>query len=422
MRASLWLLALFGVAVALALLLGNNQGTVTLFWPPHRVDVSLNLAVFALLGIFLTLYVALGALQALFAMPEKTRRWRALQRERAMNAALLEGIADIMAGRFVRARKAAHTALEMERVLAASDEPLPQAAQLKALGAWLAAEAAHMLQERDVRDAQLQAALSHKSASSAAREGIQLRAARWALDDREPQTALGMLAALPQGVARRTLALRIKLKAARLSGQHSAAIDTARLLAKHKAFTPDAAQSLLRALAVEQLNTAHDSAQLLRGFEQLDASVRAMPEVALHAAQRALRVGTETGLAQTQASEWLQPVWESYANHPQSLRVKLASVLAQLVGDNPQVCADWLARLEQAQARSPNDAQLQYLMGVACMQRQLWGKAQHHLRQAALSLSDAPLRRDAWRRLAQLAAQRGDSEAAVKAWQEAAGA
>ena len=40
MRAALWLLALFGVAVAAALFAGNNQGTVTLYWPPYRIDLS----------------------------------------------------------------------------------------------------------------------------------------------------------------------------------------------------------------------------------------------------------------------------------------------------------------------------------------------------------------------------------------------
>ena len=33
MRAALWFLALFGIAVAIALFAGNNQGTVTIFWP-----------------------------------------------------------------------------------------------------------------------------------------------------------------------------------------------------------------------------------------------------------------------------------------------------------------------------------------------------------------------------------------------------
>ena len=53
MRAALWLLALFAVAVASALIAGNNQAVVTVFWPPHRVDVSFNLVMVLLLGAFL---------------------------------------------------------------------------------------------------------------------------------------------------------------------------------------------------------------------------------------------------------------------------------------------------------------------------------------------------------------------------------
>ena len=48
MRAALWLLALFGVAVAAALFAGNNQGTITLYWPPHRIDFSLKRVVLLL--------------------------------------------------------------------------------------------------------------------------------------------------------------------------------------------------------------------------------------------------------------------------------------------------------------------------------------------------------------------------------------
>ncbi|MDD2547262.1 MAG: heme biosynthesis protein HemY, partial [Burkholderiaceae bacterium] len=58
MRAALWLLALFGVAVAAALFAGNNQGTVTLYWPPYRIDLSLNMVLLLLVGSFVTLHAA----------------------------------------------------------------------------------------------------------------------------------------------------------------------------------------------------------------------------------------------------------------------------------------------------------------------------------------------------------------------------
>src|SRR6478752_3373952 len=90
MRAALWLLALFGVAVAIALFAGNNQGTVTVFWPPYRVDLSLNLVLLLLFAAFLFLHAALGALAALFDLPRQALRWRAQQKERAIFASLLD--------------------------------------------------------------------------------------------------------------------------------------------------------------------------------------------------------------------------------------------------------------------------------------------------------------------------------------------
>ena len=56
------------------------------------------------------------------------------------------------------------------------------------------------------------------------------------------------------------------------------------------------------------------------------------------------------------------------------------------------VDAAWLARIESAQQANPRDTRLQYLAGMACAQRQLWGKAQQLLTQAAPKLRDTSLR------------------------------
>ncbi len=125
MRVALWLLALFGVAVAIALFAGNNQGTVTVFWPPYRVDLSLNLVLLLLLAAFVLLHAALGALAALFDLPRQALRWRSQQKERAMHGSLLDGIAHLLAGRFIRARKSAESALGQEKSLSGGDVPRP---------------------------------------------------------------------------------------------------------------------------------------------------------------------------------------------------------------------------------------------------------------------------------------------------------
>ncbi|WP_440110591.1 heme biosynthesis HemY N-terminal domain-containing protein [Acidovorax sp. BL-A-41-H1] len=422
MRAALWLLALFGVAVAAALFAGNNQGTVTLYWPPYRIDLSLNMVVLLLVGSFVTLYAALRALAALLELPRQARRWRLQQKERAMHASLLDALTHMLGGRFIRSRKAAAAALAQEHALAAANEPVPHARQLRALSHMIAAEASHALQDRATRESHLRDALQESPLRGTVmeqelREGAQMRAARWSLDDRDASAALDRLAELPQGAARRTLALRIKLKATRLAHQTREALDTARLLGKHRAFSPSAAQSIVRGLATELINSAHDTAQLQQIWQSLESSERQMPEIAIHAAQRLALLGGESA----QVRSWLLPVWERLVNTPDALAeqhaLKLVRALEAGLG---AIDAPWLARIEAAQQANPRDARLQYLAGMACLKRQLWGKAQQLLTQSAQQLADTGLRASAWRHLAELAEQRGDAAAAAAAWKMAA--
>ncbi|WP_395687194.1 heme biosynthesis protein HemY [Caenimonas koreensis] len=411
----LWLLALFAIAVAIALFAGNNQGTVTLYWPPYRVDLSLNLVLLLLVGAFVFLHAVLGAMSALFDLPRQALRWRTQQKERAMYGSLLDGWSHMLAGRFIRARKSAEAVLVQERSLDNSGQRVANAPQVRTLAHLLAAESAQSLQDRPGREDHLKQALSQASARDAqeVHEGALMRAARWALQDQEPEAAMTWLQGLPQGAARRTLALRTKLKAARLARRTADAMETARLLAKHRAFSAGAAQSLVRGLAIDLLNAAHDVAQLQRAWNSLEPSERLMPELAVHAAQKLSALGGDAQVAR----EWLAPVWDQQAELGDSIKVKL--VLALEAGMDSLDSA-WLARIEAAQKANPRDATLQYLAGMACMKRQLWGKAQQHLSQAALALQDIRLHRKAWRALAELAEERGDLDTAAKAWKRAA--
>ena len=415
MRAALWLLALFGVAAAIALFAGNNQGTITLFWPPYRVDLSLNLVLVLLFFAFVFLHAVLGALAALFDLPRQAFRWRSQQKERAVHASLLDSISHLLAGRFIRGRKSAETALGQEKSLSASGQRLANAAQVRALAHLLAAESAQALQDKAGREEHLQQALEQGAARDAqeTHEGALMRAARWALDDRDPEAAMAWLGQLPQGAARRTLALRMKLKAARLAQEPAEALDTARLLAKHRAFSGSAAQSIVRGLAVDLLNGSHDVAQLQQAWNSLEPAERLMPELAVHAAQRLMWLGGDANLAR----EWLLPVWERQAQLDDALKVKLVRALESGLDS---LDGAWLARIELAHKENPRDATLQYVAGMACMKRQLWGKAQQLMSQASLGLQDVTLRRNAWRALALLAEERGDAGAAEQAWKRAA--
>ncbi|MBV5296246.1 MAG: heme biosynthesis protein HemY [Curvibacter lanceolatus] len=422
MRAALWFLALFGIAVAMALFAGNNQGTVTLFWPPYRIDLSLNMVLLLLVGGFVVLHAALQALAALFDMPHHARRWRLQQKERAMHGALLDAMTHLLSGRFVRASKAAEAALAQEQSLSASAHYGAAGPQLRTLAHLVAADGAHALQDRSRRDEHLRQALEETALRQNAQtqelhEGAQLRSARWMLDDRDASGALARLEELPQGASRRTIALRTRLKAARLAGQTLVALETARLLAKHRAFSTAAAQSIVRGLAAELLNSAHDPAQLQQVWQQLDPAERQMPELALQAAHRLSQLGGDDA----HARHWLLPVWERMVSLPDSLPEHLQQKLVEALENSMEsLDAPWLARIESAQQANPRNARLEYLAGVACLKRQLWGKAQQLLTQASQHLEAGPLQRNAWRALALLAERRGDEPAAAAAWRNAA--
>jgi HemY protein len=426
MRAALWLISLFALASAGAWLAWNNPGSVSFFWPPYRVDVSLNLLLLAVGLLVVLVVLAQRALSALLALPRQAQRWRLQQIERSAHAALLEAMGHFMSGRFLRARKAAELTLEREAALNARGELLEHAPALRTVAHVMASEAAHALQDKAVRQSHLQRALGEVEAAPATLrtpllQGLQLRSARWWLDDRDAQASLQQLANLPPAVGRRLVAMRIALKAARLAGQPLQALETALLLAKHKAFSPAVTQSLLRSLTLDWLRQVHDPETLRRHWQPLPLALRQQVDVAAESAQRWLALGGDPDWALSV----LLPVWAQLQQQPSQLHETQAvravqSLWAALAVASAAECRHWLARLDQAQRERPREWHVLYLAGMLCHRLQLWGKAQQHLQQVVALPGNAGLQRSAWVTLAQLADQRGDGNAALQAWQQAA--
>ncbi len=423
MRAVLWFMALFAVAAASALFAGSNHGTVAVFIAPYRVDLSLNLVVLILVGSFIALHFLLRALTALISIPQQARRWRLQQKERATQIAFLDSISHLISGRFVRARKAAEMVVTLEQSMGSGSGQLPYAGRLRTLAHTIAAESAHAVQDRATRDAHFQSALEHAQSKDAleSRDGVQLRAARWAIDDRDATAALLWIDQLPVGAARRTLALRLRFKATRLGGLAREALETVRLLTKHRAFSEMAGRSIARGLAIEMLRSAHDPVQIQNAWEQLDVAEQQLPDVAMEAAERLLQQGGDATLSR----QWVLPVWNARVESPGALNVAQQVRLIRVLESgfrSAQTAPDsaWLTRIEAAQMRNPADPSLLYLAGVVCMRLELWGKAQQMLRQSIPMQPHGELKRDAWKALATLAELRGDAADAAKSWKQAA--
>lgn len=410
MRAVVWWVLLFGVAVLAATFLGSNDGLVSIYWASWRLDVSLNLFILALVAFYAVVLLAVRGTEALVSLPRRAAQWRALKRERSAQADLREGHQEYLAGRYSRAAKTAQRALGLSEGEPAW--PGQDAVQIQALLLW--AHSAHRLQDRSGRD-RLLARLDVLMSGSGARtglEGLRLMEVEFALDDREPQRALDLLQRLPAGVSRRTQALRLRLSSARQSGHLSEALHTARLLTHHGGLSADAGRTLARSLAIQMVDEAVDLDALQQAWRGLGEAERADVAVVCQAARRAGELGSPA-----EGRRWLRPLWARHASLAVDERQALSAALCDLMEG---LELDWLQLLEQAQARFPADAWMAVAAGLAFAQRELWGKARLPMEQAARAVSLEPR----WRRrcllwLAHMARDKGDEVRASEFEQEA---
>jgi HemY protein len=408
MKSVIWLVLLAIAAVVAATTFGRNDGLVSLYWNGWRLDLSMNLFLLGLVGTCIALLVVLRGVQSLITLPTRAATWRMQRRERAAQSALREALAEYFGARYSRAHKAAERAIAIYQ----ATPGLQDEASTRGLAHLLAGASLHRLQDRPQRDRQIaqleQLQREHKksNAARATDDAVTLLAAEWAIDDRDAERALALLGALPPGVARRTQALRLKLQAQRLAGDPAEGLRTARLLAKHQAFTPGAAQGLLRSLAIEALDGARDIDQLERAWQQLDAVDHSDAFVVARAARRAAAFADAP-----RARAWLLPLWERLAELNREEREAVSLALARNLGG---IGPDWLPRLQAAEQALPQEAAVQAVVGSAYAERGLWGKARSPLERAAAAPTLAgEARRDCWRRLATLARAEGDENRAL---------
>lgn len=408
MRGVVWLTLLFSVAVVAALTLGRNDGLVSLFWGGWRIDLSLNLFLLGVVAGCMLMFLALHAMRSLLTLPTKAKAWRQAQRERGAQSLLREALVHLWGGRYARAQRSVHRLLSLQE---STGEAPPDRGAL-ALAHLLAAEAAHRLQDRVQRQHQWDAAL-REALDGEQRDAARLQAVGWALEDRDANRALGLLGELPPGTARRSHAMRLRLQAARLSGQTLDALRSARLLTKHQAFAPGIGQSLVRSLALEWLDAARDADQLRQAWVQLEHAERRDPYVVARVALRSVAHG-----AVADARLYLRPCWDEMRQLSDEERAAVAlATLASLEG----LGVDWLARLESACQAFPRDPHVGLVMAHALAELQLWGKAKQHLTTAAADLRlSADLRRRTWLRLADMAEHAGSVDERLAAIEQAA--
>ncbi|HEY8101214.1 MAG TPA: heme biosynthesis protein HemY [Burkholderiaceae bacterium] len=393
MRIFLWLLTLFATAIGLAVLARFNLGNVVFFYPPYRVDLSLNLFILLTALSFWFLYVLLQALDFAKQMPKRVASYRQEKREREGTQALRDSLKALFEGRFGHAEKAA---------VRASDSP-----SNAGLSALIAARAAQRMQQAERRDMWLNKIEDDNTLKTARL----MTTLELLVDDHENDAAIAAVKSLNANGTRHIHALRLALKANQQAQNWPEVLRLVRSLDKHNALHP-ALSRRLRELAYQDMlsDSTHDAESIRLVWANIPMDDRVKPFVVSQAApafhKRGLQDEARSIVEKALTVEWDDRLIRAYRNS--AAAEGTPALLAQI-----EHCESWLQQ-------RPTDPELALTLGVLCFKQKLWGKAQHHLEQALSDAMDTGVLREAHLILAQLHEALGQATEAATHYRQCA--
>jgi len=380
------LVILFATAVIVALSARFNPGNVVVFYPPYRIDLSLNLFIVGILIIFALLGLFFYTISVTQQMPERVANYRRAKNEREGNKALRDALKAFFEGRFGHAEKAAMRAAE-----------LPDNAALAAL---IGARAAHHMGQSDRRDGWL-ASIEDNQQYKVARL---VSTTELLVDGHQSAQALQAVQELNANGTRHIHVLRWALKANQQAKRWTEVLRLVKALDKHRSLHP-ALSMRLRELAYKDLLTdqSQDPESIRRLWYSIPAEDRLKPYVAALAA-RAMVAQDLQDEARSLIEKALQEEWDErliIAYRDAAAKEGSAALLNQI-----ERCEAW-------SVAHPTDPELLLTMGVLCLHQKLWGKAERNLEQVLVYGSDSSCLRQANLKLAQLNEQLGKTENAA---------
>jgi len=356
MRWLVTLLVVLALAVAFSLAARYGEGYALVVYPPYRVEISLTLALLALVALFAVLHGLLRLTAHTVRLPSYVAAYRRRSRAVRGQNALRDAWQAFLEGRFGRSEKFASKAYDLE--------------ESPGLAALLAARSAHQMRDPERRRIWLARAEDAPGASRNARLATE---AELALDERRFEEAREILSELHATGPRHVATLRLQMGAEQGLQNWDEVLRLLRILEKRGAIAPEPAAQLRITATIENLKKkALDAESLAAFWDKVPAADRARPRIAAAAARLFMSLGAcREAHVLTRAA--LEAEWSS----------ELVALYAECTHE-----ADALERLEQCERwlkAHPRDAALLATLGRLCAERGLWGKATSYL-DASLSL------------------------------------
>ena len=384
MRALIWIVVLFALAVGFTLAGKYDPGYAVLVYPPYRVELSLTLMVAVFLSLLVVGHLFFRIASATLRLPEQVRAFRARQREQKSREALTEALTALLEMRYNRAEKRAAEALTLDSS--------PWQATL------IAARAAHEIKAYSRRDGYLAQAEQLAPDQAMARLVTE---ADCLLDERRAEAALTRLKQAAALDPRHAGLQRLELRAQQMLKNWDRVLELAAALEKRQALEPVMAEQLRLNAHLENLKLAANSAAALTAaWQKIPVTEKTRPRLA-HGAASAFAGRGETGTAIEIIEQSLAQQWDE----------TLAREYGEIEG------TDTLRQIERAEKwlpEHPRDAALLLSLGRLCARQSLWGKAQSFF-EASLAIAPAS---ETCFALAQLLEQMGQPEAACQYYRQ----
>lgn len=354
MRFLIWFIALFSLAVGLTLFAEFNSGYALIFLPPWRVEISLNIFIVLLLSSVIALYLGLRMFAELSGLPERVKRYRARQQERASVQLEREARIAFYEGRFQRAERLASEAFEASSKSQADDA--------FAANGLLGARAAHAMRDYNKRNQyfeQLQARLGQQHLATL------MSMAELFLDERRYNEASLAITAAREITPKLTAAMKIELRLRQRERNPEAVLKLLEQLTRSEAIDAEQAAHIRIAAYQQQLRQHPMSARELKDWcRKLPEAERLNPQLAATIAAQ-YQEQEETVLARDILAAAIDAEWNS----------ELVEQYGQLSMSGDELTHQ-LQQAEKWLKLHPNDHRLLLTLGRLCRQRELWGKAQ----------------------------------------------
>lgn len=389
MRALFWFVALFALAIAVALGARINEGYVLLVFPPWRLEISLNLFIVAAILLFAAAYVVLRGLSLTFKLPARVREFRERQRREKAGVVFQDAVRLLFEGRFGQALKKAAEA--------------NSAGVAPGLSALVAARAAQRMREQEKQQGWLMRAKLDDPRTEAATLMLE---AEMLNESRRFGEAVPVLKQLQEKYGRHLAALRLELRARQGCGDWGEVLRLARQLEKRDALLPELVREIKLQAHLQSLELhGSDAAQLVGYLRDVPAAERSS-RLAVEAARRLMAL---------EANDEAQELIETYldSRDDDDWNDELVALYGRLGGDDP---TGRIAKAEKWLKQHPDNGELLLALGRLCLKQRLWGKAQSYLEASRAVWEN----REAMLELAQLFDLLGRSEEASRLYRESA--